>query len=286
MPLSCSDWRLASGGQVRVHGAERREARPVDRPDELVGALRPCARHARRRGTSRGRSRRVHGAAQPVQGAVVHRRRGWPAGPRAPSAAMWSGQTWQCASMIMRLRPAVPLDQLPGQRVEDDLGRPLVDPHRPRLPVEPLDHAAADQAETAHHLHRTVHDPAGHLGRADLRHRRQVQVGAAGRGPPRRPPGRSASAPSRSRSRTARACDGHRAEPGERHAELLRAGGVPERLVEGGLRDADGRPGHRHPEGGEGREHEANPWPGSPDPVVGGHPRRRRTRRRRARAGR
>ena len=60
------------------------------------------------------------------------------------------------------------LHELPGQGVVDDLGGTLVDPHRACLPVEALDFAAADQAETAHDLHGAVDDTAGGLGGPDL----------------------------------------------------------------------------------------------------------------------
>ena len=102
----------------------------------------------------------------------------------------------------------------------------LVDPHRPGLAVEPLDLAAAHQPEPAHHLHAPVDHAAGHLGRADLGHRREVQRGRAGRAPRPRRPGRSSPAPSRSRSSYSASFAGTGAEPGQRHAELLAAGGV------------------------------------------------------------
>ena len=208
-----------------------------------------------------------------------------PAGRLARTvAAMWSGHTWQCASMITAL--GLLLDQLLGQRVQDDLGGPFVDPHRPRLAVQPLDHAAADQPEPAHHLHGAVDDPAG---RPRSRRPWPSRTGSgwrAGRGRPRRRPDRSATGPSRSRSRTCASMRGHRPEPGQRRPELLAPAGVPQRLVQRRLGDPDRGAGDRDPEGGQGGEHQREAL--ARRRRAGGRPApgRRRRPRRRARAGR
>ena len=103
------------------------------------------------------------------------------------------------------------LHQLLGQRVEDDLGGPLVDPHRPGLAVEPLDLAAAHQSEPAHHW------TTGRRPGRPSRWRRPWPStrGAARRaGRARRPrrPGRSSRAPSRSRPSWSASLDGTGAE--------------------------------------------------------------------------